>query len=462
MATGRDMPHFGLTAYAAPLIYVCFLGALVLSVLWRPIIGLYFLVPLIPLQTARYYVNGLPLGKGLTYVVPVAVVLGLVVHGQKVFPKNSWNVLLCLYAVFTFASLCQGSFFLGTSLPLSLSEPRLADWVDYMTMPLLLFLIAATVRHTRQMKILVFLMCLATLALNRGFWATMGGRDFSSFSNDLREAGSMGYAGANGFAAFEAQIAVFLLALALFRGKLFERLGYAALAVYSAVCVMYSFSRGAYLALLAGCFFLGIVKQRKLLLVLLVFLCAWTTVVPRSVVERVNMTYDSNDKELDHSAEVRVVLWQRAMHVFDQDPIFGTGFDTYYYGRHFNNYTDTHNYFVKVLLETGLLGLMIFLWLLVKAIRSGYKLFRRARDPFLSSLGLGLAVWVVTAIVANFFGDRWSYLQVNGYMWILAGMVARGWLMEEEAAAARADKIEVTRADHNGPETFRPQPEGAL
>jgi putative inorganic carbon (hco3(-)) transporter len=451
------MIHFGMEGHAALIIYVSFIAALVLSVLWRPIIGLYFLVPLIPLQTARYYVNGLPLGKGLTYIVPLAVLLGLLVHGQKVFLKNSWNVLLCIYAVFTFLSLCQGSFYLGSPLPLTLSQPRLADWVDYMTMPLLLLLVIATVRQTRQMKILVFLMCLATLALNRSFWETISGRDFSYFSNDLREAGSMGYAGVNGLGAFEAQISVFLLTLALFRGKLLPRVGYVALAVFSAVCLMYTFSRGAYLALLVGCLFLGLVKQRKLLLLLFVFLLTWNVLVPRAVDQRVDMTYNSDDRELDHSAELRVELWQQAMHIFDVNPAVGAGFYTYYYGEHMNNYTDTHNYYIKVLIETGILGSILFLWLVLKAFRSGYLLFRRARDPFLSSLGLGLAAWVICSCVANCFGDRWSYLQVNGYMWILAGMVARGWLLEQEAENPSAEKNGTTSAPLSSAETLNSQ-----
>jgi len=39
---------------------------------------------------------------------------------------------------------------------------------------------------------------------------------------------------------------------------------------------------------------------------------------------------------------------------------------------------------------------------------------------------------MVCVIVANCFGDRWSFLQVNGYMWVIAGLLARAWVMEKQ------------------------------
>ena len=198
---------------------------------------------------------------------------------------------------------------------------------------------------------------------------------------------------------------------------------------------MYSLSRGGYIALLAGCFFLGLAKQRKLLILLIVFLFVWTAIVPTAVTERVSMT-NQGDGELDHSSETRLTLWQDAIEVFDANVITGTGFATYAFMHRVGNYEDTHNLFLKVLVETGILGLILFLWLIARTFRTGSRLFRNAKDPFFSALGLGLAGWVVTAFVANCFGDRWMFLQVCGYLWVLAGLVARALEIESQASAA--------------------------
>jgi putative inorganic carbon (hco3(-)) transporter len=283
------------------------------------------------------------------------------------------------------------------------------------------------------MKILVLLMCAATLSLDRSFYETVSERDFSAFSYDLRDEGGMGYAGVNGLAAYEAQISVFLLAISAMETKRWLKYGYLALAAFSSICLMYSLSRGGYAALLLGCLFLGIMKQRKLLIVLAIFAFTWTSLVPAAVRERVMMTYDHTSGQVDHSAGLRLSLWEESMKIFETNPVVGVGFYTFAYSEHMDEYKDSHNIYVKVLVETGVIGLLVFLWLLGKTFLAGFRLFKASSDPFLSSLGLGLAAWVICAAVANFFGDRWTFLQVNGYMWVLGGMVARGLMIEEEA-----------------------------
>src|SRR5258708_14172593 len=166
------------------------------------------------------------------------------------------------------------------------------------------------------MKMVVLLNGCAGVGLDGGFWGRVSGRDFSNFSYDLRDTGGMGYAGVNGFAAFEAQFAVFLLALAAFKEKLLVKLGFIGLAVFSVICLMYSLSRGGYLALLAGCLFLGFLKQRKLLVLLVIFICMWTTLTPPAVQQPVQMTYNGNGCELVPSSQLRLYLGKKAMPIF--------------------------------------------------------------------------------------------------------------------------------------------------
>src|SRR5260370_17144331 len=74
---------------------------------------------------------------------------------------------------------------------------------------------------------------------------------------------------------------------------------------------MYTFSRGAYLAILFSVFVLGVMKDRKLLLIGAIFLVTWQAVVPTAVRQRVTMTQNANGK-LEDSANEPVNLWQAA------------------------------------------------------------------------------------------------------------------------------------------------------
>jgi putative inorganic carbon (hco3(-)) transporter len=432
--------HFGLEPYVPYVLYFSAIVAFLASIFYKPVVGVYYLLPMIPLQTMRYRLAEFPLGASLVGVICLGIVLGLLREGKPVLTKTPWTGIIIVYAIFTFLSLCLGSFYVDRPLPLP-GDPRFGVWQDYMMMPALLLIVAAVAPDKRQMQIMLLVMCLATLGLNKNFWNTVSDRDFSSYSEDLRDEGGMGYAGTNGLAAFEAQSAALLLALGSFEKKFWIRTGYRALALFSAVCLMYSLSRGGYVAFFAGWLLLGILRERKLLVLLVVFLLSWTVFTPRAVQERVLMTYDEQSHSTDNSTETRLSLWENAMQVFHSNVVTGSGFNTYAY-MHLNKrtdgvsgfYEDTHNFYVKVLAETGVLGILIFLVLLSKTFLTGFRLFHTATDPFYASLGLGLVGWLTCSAVANFFGDRWTFLQVNGYLWVLGGMVSQALLLEKKQA----------------------------
>jgi O-antigen ligase len=171
-------------------------------------------------------------------------------------------------------------------------------------------------------------------------------------------------------------------------------------------------------------FVLGLVKDRKLLLVAGVFLLTWQAIVPKAVTERVTMTKDANG-QLEASAEERVELWRQAEQMFLSSPVIGYGFSTFQFGQHTDNLKDTHNWYVKVLVETGIVGGMIALVLLAQMVAAGYRLFREARDPLYQGLGLGLLLAVCSCAVANLFGDRWTYIEINGLLWVLVATALR-------------------------------------
>ncbi len=94
-------------------------------------------------------------------------------------------------------------------------------------------------------------------------------------------------------------------------------------------------------------------------------------------------------------------------------------------GEHVDNLKDTHNWYVKVMVETGIIGLIIAFFLLQQMLAISYRLFRRATDPLYQGLGLGLFLAICSCIVANFFGDRWTYLEITGFLWVLVAAAIR-------------------------------------
>ena len=90
---------------------------------------------------------------------------------------------------------------------------------------------------------------------------------------------------------------------------------------------------------------------------------------------------------------------------------------------------------------------MFFLFILAKMTRLGMKLYRSAQDPFLQSIGLGFALLMACVFVVNFFGDRWLYVEVNGFLWVMLACVVRGQMIEnerKEEPAATACEVPAT------------------
>jgi O-antigen ligase len=434
--------HLGFSSYGPLFIYGGAIVAFVLSIGWRPQIGLYFLVPLLPMQTARYWVHQFPLGEKLVDILLLGVVLGILIHNKAPrIVQSPLNRALVVFFIVTYFALWEGSFFMNAPLPLGIDDPRFSDWKNYVEMMMVFFIVASAVQTPKQMTVIIALMLVSVAVVNRSYHSTVGDKDLSQYSDSLRDAGALGYAGENGMGAFQSEMAVFFIGLACFVKKTLPRVILLGVAITSVYSLVLTFSRGGYLGFLFGLLVLGIIKERKLLLVLAILIASWQSLVPNAVRERVLMTYQEGEG-LDSSAQERVAIWQDALQVITLNPLLGTGFDTYASMGRVGPYKDTHNYYLKVFLELGLIGLGVFAWQLRNASQMAWRVFRHSADPQLSAIAGSFFAMLLCAVVVNFFGDRWTFLQVNGFFWVLSGLVARSLFIQQGQEDVR-DQAEV-------------------
>jgi len=309
----------------------------------------------------------------------------------------------------------------------------------------LVFLAAGLVIEDRKaIRKVVLITAICLLFIDRSCILESMSRTWSTFDENKRGGGPLAY-GSNQTAAFLAQFAMFFWGFALFvKRKKFKLFSYGLVAL-TLFATMYTFSRGAYIAFLFSVLVLGLLKDRKLLLILGLFLLTWQTVVPTPVRERVNMTENSSG-QLEASAQSRVDLWENAEKSIISSPIVGTGFATFQLGEHVDNLRDTHNWYVKVMVETGIIGFIIALFLVQQMLAVGYRLFKRATDPLYRGLGLGLFLATCSCIVTNFFGDRWTYLEITALLWVLVAAAIRATLLTESEPLTESAQIDSTVA----------------
>lgn len=412
----------GLGHYIPLVVYIGFWVMTLASLMGKPLYGLYFAMPLIPYRTMRDKLMDYPLGTNLLTVLLLAIIVGALLQGKRL-PKSKLYMTWLIFAVYLYFSMWIG-FGLGNApAPLWLSDPNFVTWKDYIVLPLL-FLAAGLVVEDRQaVRRIVIVTGFSLLLIDRSALLESLTHSWAVFDENKRTSGPIEW-GPNQLAAFLAQFGMFFWGFGrVIKRKKAKLISYG-LTALTIITTMYAFSRGAYLALLVSVTVLAFLKDRKLLLLLPIFLLTWKTMVPTAVTERVQMTQSSNG-QLDLSAQERVNLWENAKESFYANPLLGNGYATFQFGEHVDALKDTHNWYVKVLVETGVIGGIIALVLVFQMIGAAYRLFRRAHDPLYKALGLGSLLCICSCLVANCFGDRWTYVEINGLLWILIGTVAR-------------------------------------
>ena len=435
----------GLSQYVPLMVYSLGIIALLATIAYRTEIGLYFLIPLIPMLSILDRIHQFPMGKDLIDLFVVAILLGALLRNQgSVVHDRSLNRAILLLLTVTYLGLWVGSLKLGLDYPLSLENDRLLQWKNFAITPILYFLALYTVKDRRQMVAIIGLMTFTMLMMDRNFYSTFQWVKEWHYSDKQRITGAFTYLGPNELAGFYAQYTMLLISLFLLQKRLVIKGLLAVVVAFNLYCTLYLFSRGAYVAVLAGLVFLGLVADRKILVVLLALFLGWQTLLPVAVVERIEMT--QTEEGVDTSVLGRINMWEKAEAIIMSNLIIGVGFGSTphlgfvsYSGEKARN--NIHNGYLEVLLQTGLIGLTCVLFIFYKGIRKGWALYRQSADQFYQGLGLGLAAVTIASLAGNLTGDKWPYLPVMGYFWILMGLVARAHTLSQPPAQSRAANL---------------------
>lgn len=433
----------GIGHYIPLVAYLGFWIATLVSLGGRPLWGFYYMLPFLPYRTMRDHFLDLPLGSNVLTILVLAVIVGALLRGKSL-PKSKIYLVWLVFAVYLYLSMWLGTALGHAPAPLWIHDDNFATWKDYLLLPFVFVAAGMVVKDRKAVRIIILITGISLLFIDRSALMNSMSRSWGSFDESKRDGGPLGFAGSNGLAAFLAQFAMFFWGFGQFLKRKKAKLLCYALVATTIFATMYTFSRASYIAVVVGALLLGIFKDRKMIVVVAIFLFTWQAIVPAAVTERVTMTTNSSG-QLEASAQERVDLWENAKKNFYSEPIFGIGFATFQYGQHTDDLKDTHNWFVKVLLETGIVGGIMALVLLQQMLALAYRLFRQAKDPLYQGLGFGLLLAISCNIILNCFGDRWTYLEINGLLWALIGTAASAqYLVEPELSLepSASDSIE--------------------
>ena len=415
----------GLLKSQLPLVfYLVGLAFAFMAVFGRPNYALWMLALLYPLRNVTDRLAAFPMGGDFLDILTVAVLIGSLLHRRtaKTSVKGTSPIhgIALTLIFYTYFSLWVGYFYLGYFDPLNTADPRLQDCKNFILLPLLYFITFNTLKDKKDILHLLYAILAGIFVVN--FYTGKQVVDFRGIQSRVKIKGTFVFLGPNEVAAFINQYMMILIAL-FFSVKQKVLKGVLGFLIFSNLnCIIFLFSRAAYVATWLGLVFFGLIRKRILLIPLIAILIGWTVFLPPDVQQRITMTVTESG-ELESSAQTRIIVWEQSWELFLQNPAFGVGFHVF---RELGKAAgDTHNIYFKILVEQGVVGLIIFLSVCLVFIKEGWRLYKNGDDELSKALGIGFVPCVIVMMVNNLFGNRWIHSSLSVYLWMFAAIVAR-------------------------------------
>lgn len=423
--------------FVAPFLIYLLSFPVMLITLFRVEIGILFFITTISIIAVMKKIVEFPGGHNFADFFMIALVIGWFLkagrENRKLFKNSPVNAVVILMVLGSVVNLLWAYAFMAC--PDYIALKKLMTWKNYMMLPLIYFVAINNIDKEDMVKWVIICVGLSMLAMDFNFYSTFRWIKASHYSDSIRMSGSFVFLGPNEMGVFYSVYTFLLLGISYFVDN--KKIRYFMLFVCACnfYPILYSYSRAAYMCTLTGLLTLGVLKDRRLLVLLVFVVVFYRFLLPVSVVERIDMTFLDktvvNDAQQFQSSAVNVggitldtvgrkELWDKAWNYFMQQPLLGIGFDNF---RHKEGMI-THSMFYKILAEQGLVGMLIFVIFIVVLLKQSYKLFRHSKSKLGQGVGLGFFTAIITHLTGSVSGDQSLYFNLMAIFWLFAGIVA--------------------------------------
>ncbi|MDD5559550.1 O-antigen ligase family protein [Candidatus Methylomirabilis sp.] len=200
-------------------------------------------------------------------------------------------------------------------------------------------------------------------------------------------------------------------------------------------------SRASYLALVPLYLSLLFFSKRRTGLLIGALLTAGAFVIfaPPNILERIEYTYTApreaeqviiGQLHLDSSTTIRLRNWQTAFtEGLPQHPLLGSGVTGW-------GLVDAQ--YPRTLVELGVFGFTIFLWLILSTFRSAKDHYRQVKDPLLKGVTLGFLVGHIAILTHAIGANSFIIVRIMEPYWFLAAIAMMAPQLEEQPSSAQA------------------------
>ncbi len=425
------------------LITIC-LAIFFLICLFRLDLGLFVLSVLLPTYLVRFKVGFLPSTflEGMILVIIIAFLIKTLAHRKFRRVINEYKRVLkpWLIPVILFLLAATISVFVSCNL-----RSAVGIWKAYFIEPILLFLVfISAIKTKRQIRLILYglgisAIWVSVIAIYQKFTGWAIPDPIWQASPTRRVTSIYGYPNALGLYLGPIIVLYFGLALGQLRAFFWTRnysstntksngplryIFYILVIVLSSLAVVFARSHGAWLGVVAGIFFLGLLSKKRAWFILAIVILILLFSFPQTRMKILDWAgYEENIR-------LRLDLWRDSLRLIKYSPLLGTGlagfqtiYEKYRQVKHFGLFPYPHNIVLNFWLETGLLGLIAFVWLVVRFFKSGFAILRKELSTINYQLSAGLMAAMVCLIIHGLVDVPYFKNDLSVQFWIFVGLL---------------------------------------
>ena len=366
---------------------------------------------------------GSSLGRGVTLRLEdfLLAVIGLSWFARNavrkelgLFLKTPLNKAILFYALACILS--TGFGIMSGRVEIKTGSLYVLKYLEYF---IVFFMMVNHVRSTEQIKRFVFCLFLTCFIVSiiGIFQIPGGGRVSAPFEGEIGEPNTFG-----GYLLFIGVVAAGLLAKTE-NSKTKQILAVLILCIIPPF--LFTQSRSSYLAIIPALMVLGLMADRRIIIlgVLVLAILISPLLLPEAVKNRVMYTFNQPEEKgqiqigsirLDTSTSARLVSFKEALQDWPKHPLLGYGVSGY-------QFVDAQ--FPRVLTETGLLGLIAFIYLLFSIFKITLHNLKELKTPYFQGLAIGFLAGFVGLIVHAIGANTFIIVRIMEPFWFFAGIM---------------------------------------
>jgi putative inorganic carbon (HCO3(-)) transporter len=414
--------------FLQPMTFIIAVGGIAafVLVLWRYEIGVYAVVGFIPLAPTTALL-------GLILLTAISFFIRFLRDKSIKFRVTILDYFVVMFGLVLFYSFIT-SYTPGSSM--------LALMI-HMAFIIFYFILVNTVKTRQQLYVLAALLVLSTTAASLyGLYQlkTVGATSEAWVDTTLFEdiKARVGSTFENPNVLGEYLVLIIPVAIAMLWGQKgwISKLVTLGLTALMLGCLVYTYSRGAYVGLMLALAIFAVLRDRRFVILGVIGLMMLPFLLPASVINRFTSIGNLNDT----SSFYRISVWLGSLRLARDYWLSGIGLGLEPFKLVYPKYSlnaayahHSHNIYMQLLIETGIAGLLMFFAIIAVYYKTMMAGFYKTKDRFISTFMIAIASGMAGYLAQGMVENIWYNNRVLLTFWVMLafGMLAKALISED-------------------------------